>query len=96
MTRKRSRGSTSGVIAMGDIFRVVGEGDELVRAVSSTVASVALTVSPKRVARAVKSGKLRGGKTGRDWWVELETLEAVLDAGGWHTLDIRPGPKSES
>ena len=96
MAKKRVRGPASGVIAVGDIFKVVGKGDKSVQAVSSTCASVALTVTQKRVVRAVKSGKLPGGKVGRDWWVELENLKAVLDAGGWHTLDIRPGPKSES
>lgn len=76
-----------------EVFKAVGEGDTVVAAVTCTQAAEALKVTSSRVTRAVRDGKLRGGQTGREWWVDLEQLEEVLREGGWHALDIRPGPR---
>ena len=72
---------------------VVGEGARMF--VPASEAARLLRVTPVRVKHALRHDRLVGKKKGRDWWVDTENLLEVLNAGGWHSLNIRPGPKND-
>jgi transcriptional regulator with XRE-family HTH domain len=82
-----------GGVAVGDLFKVVDDNDNIVTVVTGARAAELLHVSPKRVARAIRVRKLKGAKLGRQWYVDAEHLTEVIEQGGWHSLDIRPGPR---
>jgi len=42
-------------------------------------ASEALGISTETVRQWLKTGKLKGKKIGRKWWVERESVQAILE-----------------
>ncbi len=54
-----------------------------------------MNVTPKKIRRLLREGKLPGRKVGREWLVKERDLEAVLDPGAYFDATLfGSGPKT--